>query len=430
MNLFLSALIFRKTHPSLQSIVRYLDGEPDSGRSRIRRHLRDCEACRTSAERYRRLLALLEQGEGTGPGTYTAGRERLLAAMRELGEQEAARTGPVPAAELDVFAANLAMKGDRVACDRTLDAFLGHRASLALHRQAAGSTGRNVLPFLILPLTGLQLAAGLVLWTSWQMGGAIHPLLLFFTYAGQGFLLLSAAAEAFLAGSIAHHFEPDEPMSRGWLLLMAAGAARFVGTLIAHTLPRWRDVSHSQFLTDFGLLLGGPVQLALLVAGLGVALGLHKRLGLLGKLTARDWLILGAGAGFAVHQVTEWQIWNPARRDELSLLAMLRWAEDPLLVALLAEALLLARTARQLGSGLLASCWRSYAWAGFLTAFGDLCLWAVSMGYLTWPANSLTWFIWFPAAAAFALAPAWQYAAVRRALYGPRAAPSAAVSQP
>ena len=44
----------------------------------------------------------------------------------------------------------------------------------------------------------------------------------------------------------------------------------------------------------------------------------------------------------------------------------------------------------------------------FLTAIGDAGIWAAAYGYLPYPWSAAVWFVWLPAAAAFALAPAYR----------------------
>jgi hypothetical protein len=38
-------------------------------------------------------------------------------------------------------------------------------------------------------------------------------------------------------------------------------------------------------------------------------------------------------------------------------------------------------------------------------------MWATAYEYIAWPYSAITWFIWYPASAAYALAPAYQVAA-------------------
>jgi len=68
-----------------------------------------------------------------------------------------------------------------------------------------------------------------------------------------------------------------------------------------------------------------------------------------------------------------------------------------------------------MGWGLISRYWGSFAAAIALTALGDVGAWLTWSGFLTWPYNSIGWYVWFPAAAAYVLGPAYQAEALRRA---------------
>jgi hypothetical protein len=68
-----------------------------------------------------------------------------------------------------------------------------------------------------------------------------------------------------------------------------------------------------------------------------------------------------------------------------------------------------------MGEGWIGRCWRAVCVGIFLMCFGVIALWATAWGYLPWPWSSLIWYLWLPAGAAFALAPAYQLEAIQRA---------------
>jgi membrane protein implicated in regulation of membrane protease activity len=68
-----------------------------------------------------------------------------------------------------------------------------------------------------------------------------------------------------------------------------------------------------------------------------------------------------------------------------------------------------------MGRGLIAKCWRALAIGIFVIGFGEAALWAIGRYFPGWLVATLEWYVWFPAAAAFAMAPAYCVAAVRRA---------------
>ena len=92
-----------------------------------------------------------------------------------------------------------------------------------------------------------------------------------------------------------------------------------------------------------------------------------------------------------------------------------RWPTDPLLALLLGEALLLYRSAGRMGSGLIGRCWKAFSLGAFLIAAGDVGGWAERSGYLPYPWSSIIWYVWLPATACFALAPAYQLEAIHAA---------------
>jgi len=95
-----------------------------------------------------------------------------------------------------------------------------------------------------------------------------------------------------------------------------------------------------------------------------------------------------------------------------SLGTMLLWLSDPLLSLLLVEAILVRRSVIRMGQGLVAKCWGMFVLAIVITSAGDAAIWASNHGLLSEPMTALSWYIWFVAAAAFASAPAYQFAAI------------------
>ena len=81
----------------------------------------------------------------------------------------------------------------------------------------------------------------------------------------------------------------------------------------------------------------------------------------------------------------------------------------------MAQGLLLLRSAQKMGSGMIGRCWKALAAGLFLTALGDVGQWARSYGYLPTACEALIWYVWLPAACAFACAPAFQLEVIRHA---------------
>jgi hypothetical protein len=92
---------------------------------------------------------------------------------------------------------------------------------------------------------------------------------------------------------------------------------------------------------------------------------------------------------------------------------MISWTSDPLLIVLLLEAICVGLVL-DMGWGLIARCWGAFVDAIVFTALGNVWIWATWTGLVPRPVDAIGWFIWFPAAAAFALGPAYQVEAFRR----------------
>jgi hypothetical protein len=165
---------------------------------------------------------------------------------------------------------------------------------------------------------------------------------------------------------------------------------------------------------QIGLTIGGTFRFALLAGGLYFAVKAYRRAGLASRLTLLDFVVL---IGFLVYLarnvVDVVRAMQAGKHPEIW--EVLGWPVDPLLLVLLFEGFFLFRSSRQLGVGQIGLCWRALSAGVFLTALGDVGSWAANYGYLPWPWSSVTWYVWLPAAAAFARAPAFQLEVIRHA---------------
>jgi hypothetical protein len=165
----------------------------------------------------------------------------------------------------------------------------------------------------------------------------------------------------------------------------------------AGQVPAWRSA---------GLVLDGPCRFALLAAGLFLVLRLYRHSGFLGKYTARDWAALVGLGIYVVREATQVVVAKRQGR-QFSLTEILTLPTDPLLWVLLAQALRLLRSVQGMGPGWIGNCYAAFSFGIFLVLVGDVAIWATNWGYLPWPWSALGWYLWVPAAAAFALAPAY-----------------------
>jgi hypothetical protein len=217
-------------------------------------------------------------------------------------------------------------------------------------------------------------------------------------------------------------------MLAAWKLIAASAVFDLAGTLgiqvfgadtmlnpFAHA--SWWTRALAQQIRDIGHVLQGPFRLALLAAGLFNVLRLYRESGFLGRLRALDWALLVAFAIYVIREALDlaaaFRVGKHAGWGEI-----LGWPVDPLLCLLFAEAVLIHRSVQRTGFGLIGKCWRTFSAGIFLILLGDAMIWATNYGYMTWPWTSLGWYIWMPAAASFALAPAYQLEAIRWASSG------------
>lgn len=267
-------------------------------------------------------------------------------------------------------------------------------------------------------------SACLLYWITTGDGAALR---LCFQEVGGPLLAVFAMVEAAAALRVFTLFNPGEALRTGWFFLASAGAVHAVSVITRHLLGR--DIalnplrlmpaasSTLPFLDQFGRVLGGTLLPLVLLCGLCSVLGVYRRLGLLRRLSAFDTLPLAVAAGFLIYQLSELLRWLPLRRGNMTPLWSLDWATDPLFVLLFCAAIVLRRANLALRRGRLARCWTAYAVAIFLTCAGSLGTALFQQGFLTLFTWSPFWLIWYPAAAAFTLAPVYQLETMRAALH-------------
>jgi hypothetical protein len=298
------------------------------------------------------------------------------------------------------------------------------RGSLAEARSEAPRGCANV----ILATAAGCLLVGAGALAAWRITGNYAWVREFFYVPAALLMVWLAAVQVWLSAVARRHFAPGEPMRRVWTLAGLAavanvGAAVGVQVLAVESqinvlgrLPGWSG-AWAEGMRDWGHLLGGPVRFLLLAAGLWFALAAYRRAGFPGRLRGVDWLPLAAFAVYLGRNV--YDVAAAARAGgKVGWVKAANWPTDPALLALLAIALLLYRSVEQTGGGWIGRCWRAFSFGVFLTALGNVGTWADAYGYLGDPWNSLVWFLWLPAEACFAAAPAYQLEAIRFAREG------------
>jgi hypothetical protein len=279
-------------------------------------------------------------------------------------------------------------------------------------------------PAQILLLTAGYLGVGLVAFAIWRLSGNDVWIEGFFQIPGALILVWLAATALLFTARICRRFFPGEPMRSAWQLIAFSAASELAGSILTQifgTKSRLNPLTYLpggagpvSVLRSVGVILDGPLRFALLAAALFLILRLYRRSGFLGQYAPLDWAAL---AGFGFYVVREAMQVMAAHRQgkQFSLAEILNFPADPLLWVLLAQALRLFRSVRKMGAGWIGNCYGAFSAGIFLILVGDLAIWATNWGYLPWPWSAVGWYVWVPASAAFALAPAYQWEAMRHA---------------
>jgi hypothetical protein len=248
---------------------------------------------------------------------------------------------------------------------------------------------------------------GIGAFVAWRITGNIAWVVEFFQVPAALIMVGLAILEVWLCLYAVNQFSADDLLHRGWMLIAGSAGCQLVGAV------------YSQILGVPSRLNPLTYEVVLLAGGLSFALMAYRRAGLYGRLSPLDWAVLvGFGAYIARNVADVVAAMQAGKKPDIW--EMLGWPTDPLLWLLLAEALVLFRSAQQMATGRIGRCWKAFAAGIFLTSLGDVGMWAANYGYLPWPWSSLTWYLWLPAAAAFARAPALQVEVIREAATGIR----------
>jgi hypothetical protein len=286
------------------------------------------------------------------------------------------------------------------------------------------------------------LIVGILAFVAWQLTGNDAWVIEFFRVPAALLMVFLGLFELWLSLAVVRHFATDDLLRPGWTLISCSAGCQFVGMICSQVLgvrSRVNPLSTFSDAGDFlipsmrsiGLLIGGTFRFALLAAGLHFALKAYRQSGLLGRLGRADWVVFGGFGFFIVRNVVD--VLVAVRHGKTpDVWEALGWPVDPLLLLLLLQAFLLLRSTREMGNGRIGLCWKAFSAGIFLTALGDIGIWATNYGYMPWPWSALNWYVWLPAAAAFARAPAFQLEVTRnvRTAAGPFLSEMLRSSQP
>jgi len=277
----------------------------------------------------------------------------------------------------------------------------------------------------ILALMMLQVSVGIVIYFIWVLTGASALLRIYFDYQGAIYLIFLDIFKLWLCVVAWKQFREKESLRSAWLIISLAMGFELLGDLLKHWLradtyinplhylwPVW-DASAAHLLHVWGSAIAGPLFMAVLAVGLFKGLQHYRKIGMLGTLRSYDYVLVGGVAIYAAYvfvTVVRIAVTNTAL---IGTSWMLTWPNNMLLAVLLLEAILLFRTAADMGQGYIAWAWGAFAVAIFLTSVESVAQWLTSFGFFPYPENAVMWYLWYVWAAAFALGPAYQVDAIR-----------------
>ncbi len=266
--------------------------------------------------------------------------------------------------------------------------------------------------------TLIQTALGIGALISWRVTGVVAIVVDFFHYEGAIFFVLAGVAEIGFSYFCWRQFSKGETLGTAWCWIVVASVAHFTGAVLSQILGinsylNPLVVAHIaakpallESIRQIGLIVGGPVQMALLARGLWLLLGVYRQSKLFCRLTGSDWFMITVLILYTVREA--WQVAALLVLGKaFNVYEAALWASNPLLIMLLIEAICIRRSLLSMGWGLIAKCWAAFVAAIVLTALGNIGIWATWNG-LAWPWSSITWYVWFLASGAYALGPAYQ----------------------
>src|SRR5208283_940693 len=152
-----------------------------------------------------------------------------------------------------------------------------------------------------------------------------------------------------------------------------------------------------------------------LAAGMLAALRVLRKFGFWVRPSTTDWAVSAIVYLFTLCRFAEAGAASLAGRqigteDWISLAGL------PILCVLFVEGMLLRQSVVHMGNGLISKCWVAFMCGIFLSGAGEVALWVIPHYSHAWPLETIESLILFSTAAVFALAPACQVAAQRRAI--------------
>jgi hypothetical protein len=286
--------------------------------------------------------------------------------------------------------------------------------------------GLAAAPQWIVIFLGAYLIVHLLALYLWNIAG--HAFSIQGTSDGTSALSVTAmaAVDLWLCLLVLRSFPAGAPLRSTWMLITLSAAAQAVSGALAQLLGLnwllnplvWGGHVRSGLIEQIrrcALVGGGPVRLALLAAGMLAALRILRKFGFWVRPSATDWAVSSIVYLFALCRFGEAGAASLAGR-QIGFEEWISLAGLPILSVLFLEAMLLRQSVVRMGNGLISKCWAALMCGIFLTGAGELALWVIPHYSHAWPLETIESLILFSTAAVFALAPACQVAAQRRAI--------------
>jgi hypothetical protein len=235
-----------------------------------------------------------------------------------------------------------------------------------------------------------------------------------------------AGVDLWLCLVVLRSFPAGAPLRPTWMLVTVAASARVASGLFSQLLGTdwplnplvWAGQARSGLIEQIrisALIAGGPVRLALLAVALLALLRILRKLGFRVRASATDWAMSGIFCLFTLCRFGE-ACWASLAGRQTGVEDWISLAGLPILCLLFLEAMLLRQSILRMGNGLVTRGWVALAWAVVLTGAGEVALWVIPHYSRTLPLQIADTLIRLPIAAVFALVPAYQVAAQRRAM--------------
>jgi hypothetical protein len=266
--------------------------------------------------------------------------------------------------------------------------------------------GIESAPRWIVLFLGAYLAAGILAVYVWNAAGQIFSIQGSSGSTSALSVTGMAAVDLWLCLVVLQRFPAGAPLRSAWWAITLASGLRVVAGVVG---------SLGRSGTPAVLAAGGPVQLALLAVGVFMLLRVLRRFGLWRGPGAADWAVSGIAILFTGCRLGElaagWLAGRPIAVENWISLAGL-----PIVCVLFLEAMLLRQSVLRMGNGLITRGWVALVCGILLTGAGEVTLWVIPHYAQTLPLAMFGALIRLPIAGAFALVPAYQVAAQRRAM--------------